>query len=190
MKELISHIQTNLAQGKVDADKMQTMKECLNEAVERFKDSKLVQADIAPGRYLCHQDDEHDFVVMFLSWEKGAETPIHTHSCWGLETVIRGQLKVVEYDDNPVNPQETKTILAGVGDQIFQLPPKKDVHKVMNTYDGRTYSIHVYGRQMCNNLMFKPGQGYVPCSLETEDLNDVFDIFKMHPVGTTTMHAG
>jgi predicted metal-dependent enzyme (double-stranded beta helix superfamily) len=180
LKELIENIQATLSMSStIHVAEIQALKGWLEESVSRLVKTKLVDTAIPPGRYICHEDEEHSFVVMLMSWEKGFASPIHTHACWGMESVIRGELTIQEYDDDPKSPKKTNTLIAKVGDLLYQMPPKKDVHSVENSFDGETLSLHVYGRNMCDNKIFKEDEGFVASTLETKNPDGIFDIWTL-----------
>lgn len=172
MQQLVQSIKAQLAQAPIDLPLVLAMQKELVASIPRIAQSPLAKSDLDPGRYLCYEDQELGFVAMLMVWGANQSTPIHDHGCWGVESVLTGELKVTTYDNNEVDPQPLSECVAKPAQAIYQLPPAIDIHKIANESSTVARSLHIYGKSMCKNRMFVEGQGYVPCELETIDLPD------------------
>jgi predicted metal-dependent enzyme (double-stranded beta helix superfamily) len=107
------------------------------------------------ARHLLHRDLHNRFVVLALVWQPGQGTPIHDHRCWGLMGMVQNQLEIVNYErlDDGSRPghaelRETDGIDACAGATAYILPPYQEIHKIGNTTDQTSISIHIYGRDI------------------------------------------
>jgi predicted metal-dependent enzyme (double-stranded beta helix superfamily) len=105
------------------------------------------------GRNLLNQDPIFGFVVVAMVWPPKEGTPIHDHGTWGVVGVADGMLNVTNYirhDDGsqPGNASLTQlgTISARARDLTHVMPPDEDIHKVWNSTNEKSISIHTYGK--------------------------------------------
>ncbi len=100
------------------------------------------------GRHLLYEDPCSGCVVIAMAWPAGADSQPHDHGTWGVVGVLEGQLELTEYDvsDDGGGLKETGKVQAGPGDVAYVVPPHKDVHRMRNTSDSTTVTVHVYGK--------------------------------------------
>lgn len=104
-----------------------------------------------PNRYkqhILHVEPDSSFSIVSLVWLPGQETPIHDHVSWCVVGVHEGEeseerFAVVESNgDKHLKLEGTGTNPEG---QVVWLSPPGDIHRVTNTDNRTTISIHVYG---------------------------------------------
>ncbi|PHS24118.1 MAG: cysteine dioxygenase [Robiginitomaculum sp.] len=109
-------------------------------------------------QYLLYCDPEARFCVVSFVWEPGQETPIHNHMVWGLLGQLRGRETSTDYDRNM---HQTGEAILKPGDVAAVSPTIGDIHKVRNSDDGISVSIHVYGADIgkVERAVFDPESG-------------------------------
>lgn len=119
-------------------------------------------------RHLLHRDPENRFVVLALVWLPGQMTPIHDHSCWGVMGIVENSLEEVCYDrlDDGSRPdfaelEQSRGTDVGRGSVAYLLPPFEEIHRIGNTSNKPTISLHVYGRDLDEVNVFDPVTGKV-----------------------------
>ncbi|MFZ9407157.1 MAG: cysteine dioxygenase [Burkholderiaceae bacterium] len=118
-------------------------------ADDRWLPAEYQQAqDGAYRQYLLHCDPLERFSVVSFVWGRGARTPIHNHTVWGLIGMLRGAEQCREYEPRPgdqVAPQGLEhTLRQGMIEAVS--PTVGDWHVVANALPDRpSISIHVYG---------------------------------------------
>lgn len=119
-------------------------------------------------RHLLHRDAQNRFVVLALVWQPGQMTPIHDHSCWGVMGMIENSLEEVCFDrlDDGKRPdfaelQQSRVTDVGRGSVAYLLPPYEEIHRIGNTSDRPTISLHVYGRDLDEVNVFDQATGKV-----------------------------
>ena len=119
-------------------------------------------------RHLLHRDPQNRFVVLVLVWMPGQMTPIHDHSCWGVMGIVENTLDEVTFDrlDDGKRPdfaelQQTRVTAVGEGTVAHLLPPYEEIHRIGNTSDRPTISLHVYGRDLDEVNVFDQATGKV-----------------------------
>jgi predicted metal-dependent enzyme (double-stranded beta helix superfamily) len=99
-------------------------------------------------QYLLHCDGQQRFSVVSFVWGPGQSTPIHDHTVWGLNGVLRGAELNEKFsrDQNGDLVATGRTQRLGPGAISAVSPTIGDVHRVSNAYQDRSsISIHVYG---------------------------------------------
>ncbi|RKE98327.1 cysteine dioxygenase [Ichthyenterobacterium magnum] len=90
---------------------------------------------------------ESDFELILLCWEAGQETPIHCHGgeeCW--VNVLQGEVEEVFYskgENDELVKNGTRKLCANESSYINDLI---GLHKLKNSYKGRTISLHLYAK--------------------------------------------
>jgi len=119
-------------------------------------------------RHLLHRDPENRFVVLALVWMPGQMTPIHDHSCWGVMGIVENSLEEVCYDrlddgsrTDFAELEQSRGTDVGRGSVAYLLPPFEEIHRIGNTTDKPTISLHVYGRDLDEVNVFDPVTGKV-----------------------------
>ncbi|HEB52607.1 MAG TPA: hypothetical protein ENI87_05045 [bacterium] len=119
-------------------------------------------------RHLLHKDPQNRFIVLSLVWQPGQVTPIHDHACWGVMGLVDGTLEEICYDrlDDGSRPdycelEQTRGTDVGKGGVAYLLPPYEEIHRIGNTTDRPTISLHVYGRDLDEINVFDPVTGRV-----------------------------
>ena len=119
-------------------------------------------------RHLLHRDPQNRFVELALVWMPGQMTPIHDHSCWGVMGLIQNSLEEVCYDRlddgkraDYAEIEQSRGTDVGQGGVAYLLPPYEEIHRIGNTSDKPTISLHVYGRDLDEVNVFDPVSGKV-----------------------------
>lgn len=134
-------------------------------------------------RHLLHKDPQNRFIILSLVWQPGQTTPIHDHSCWGVMGIIDNTLEEVAYnrlDDGSRSEyceiEESSVKQLGKGDVSYLLPPYEEIHRIGNTSDKPTISLHVYGRDLDEINVFDQATGKVSAmriKFYSPDMGDV-----------------
>jgi predicted metal-dependent enzyme (double-stranded beta helix superfamily) len=98
------------------------------------------------AQYLLHCDPLERFSMVSFVWGPGQRTPVHNHTVWGLVGVLRGTEQSEPYelcDGVPYQAGETLVMTRGEIDAVS--PALGDWHRVTNSSDRVSISIHVYG---------------------------------------------
>jgi predicted metal-dependent enzyme (double-stranded beta helix superfamily) len=166
MRSMIDEIRNLLRDGAVDGQQIHQIQEVVMDALPQMV-QKLAARDYDPGRYLLYKDPDYGFVVMMLVWNRGQATPIHAHGTWGVEAVIKNKVRVTSYACDECHAREVGSVVLPTGAVAYVLPPDADVHKVEHFGDGQAITVHVYGKELLENLVFVPGEGFkgVKCSV-------------------------
>lgn len=119
-------------------------------------------------RHLLHRDPNNRFVVLSLVWMPGQATPIHDHSCWGVMGIVANSLEEVCFDRlddggraDFAELQQSRVTDVGRGSVAYLLPPYEEIHRIGNTSDRPTISLHVYGRDLDEVNVFDQVTGKV-----------------------------
>lgn len=119
-------------------------------------------------RHLLHRDPKNRFVVLSLVWMPGQMTPIHDHACWGVMGLIQNSLEEICYDrlDDGSRPEfaeleQSRGTDVGQGGVAYLLPPYEEIHRIGNTSNRPTISLHVYGRDLDEINVFDQVTGKV-----------------------------
>ena len=174
MKELIGAIREVLKRGEVDELGIHEIQDAAVRNVPLLQ-RELCCRDYEPGRYLLYKDPNHGFVVMMLVWNKGQVTPIHGHGVWGVEAVVRNYVRVTNYTACNTSPKEIGSVVLPPGSVAYVLPPDADVHTVAQYGEEAAITVHIYGRELIENLVFIPGEGFKPVSVVAKQLQIDFD---------------
>ncbi len=119
-------------------------------------------------RHLLHRDVKNRFVVLALVWQPGQATPIHDHSCWGVMGILQNSLEEICFDrlDDGKRPdfaelEQSRGTDVGRGSVAYLLPPYEEIHRIGNTSNAPTISLHVYGRDLDEVNVFDQATGKV-----------------------------
>lgn len=186
MKQMIDQIrrvlQASIAEGRsamLDGSEIHEIQEVVTESLPTMA-SHLASRDYEPGRYLLYKDPDFGFVVMMLVWNRGQATPIHAHGTWGVEAVIKNKVRVTSYSCDDHEAREMGSVVLPTGAVAYVLPPDADIHKVEHFGDGQAITVHIYGKELVENMVFVPGQGFrgMPVSVNKlpDDLNWFSDV--------------
>lgn len=174
MKLMIDEIKRVLKSGVVEGPQIHQIQEVVMDSLPEMI-SKLAQRDYEPGRYLLYKDPEFHFVVMMLVWNRGQSTPIHAHGTWGVEAVVKNCVRVTSYLCQDCDAREVGSVVLPTGAVAYVLPPDADVHKVEHFGEEQAITVHIYGKELLENQVFIPGEGFkgIPCSVKClpEDLD-------------------
>jgi predicted metal-dependent enzyme (double-stranded beta helix superfamily) len=167
MRAMIDEIRRVLQAGTVEGATIHEIQEVVMDSLPAMVD-RLAARSYEPGRYLLYKDQDFGFVVMMLVWAPGQATPIHAHGTWGVEAVIKNHVRVTSYACDTNEAKEVGSVVLPVGSVAYVLPPDADVHKVEHYGGEQAITVHVYGKELLENLVFIPGQGFkgMPCSLK------------------------
>lgn len=115
-------------------------------------------------RRLVYVDPDQRYSVMAMTWKPGQRTKLHDHDgLWVVESVLRGELTVDDYDHDGVDGSLHQFRLAHTlslkpGEFGSRMPPKEH-HVVKNLSSKDTVSIHVFGGLMERCCVFEPARG-------------------------------
>ena len=104
-----------------------------------------------PDRYkqhILHVEPDGSFSIVSLVWLPGQETAIHDHVSWCVVGVHEGEESEERFTVVEDNGESYLTLEAtGTNPEglVVWLSPPGDIHRVTNTDDETTISIHVYG---------------------------------------------
>jgi predicted metal-dependent enzyme (double-stranded beta helix superfamily) len=127
------------------------------------------------GRYLLYKDSDFGFVIMMLVWKPQQSTPIHGHGIWGIEAVLKNYVRVTNYTNCNKEPKEIGSVILPPGAVAYVLPPDADVHRVSHYGKEPAITIHIYGKELTQNLVFKPGTGFHAVDVTARELEFDFD---------------
>ncbi|HEY7144461.1 MAG TPA: cysteine dioxygenase family protein [Streptosporangiaceae bacterium] len=95
---------------------------------------------------VLHAEPDGSFSVCSLVWRPGQQTPIHDHVTWCVLAVLQGSEheELYELRDNGtcLAPAGRSENLPG---QVSAFAPPGDIHRVRNSSDQVSISLHVYG---------------------------------------------
>ena len=96
--------------------------------------------------HLLHAEPGGSFSIVAMVWLPGQVTPVHDHVTWCVFGVLQG----VEYEELFSLSGDGRGLLrAGDSEnragEVSGFAPPGDIHRVRNTGDGVTISLHVYG---------------------------------------------
>jgi predicted metal-dependent enzyme (double-stranded beta helix superfamily) len=102
-----------------------------------------------PAGYRCHlmhAEPDGSFSIVAMVWLPGQVTSIHDHVTWCVFGVLAG----VEHEELfTLAGDGRRLIRVGSADnrtgEVSGFAPPGDIHRVRNTGDGVTISLHVYG---------------------------------------------
>ena len=101
------------------------------------------------AQHVVHVHPEGKYSIVSLVWLPGQTTPIHDHVCWCVVGVLRGQEHEVNYELHGEPDAHWLSVRHEqwhpVGDVCCLVPPLNDIHRVENSTDITSISIHVYG---------------------------------------------
>ena len=99
-------------------------------------------------QHILHVEPDGSFSVVCLVWLPHQVTPIHDHVSWCVVGVHEGE-EAEERFRVGGDSGESHLELEGTGVNpeglVVWLSPPGDIHRVRNTGDGKTISLHVYG---------------------------------------------
>jgi 3-mercaptopropionate dioxygenase len=176
MKVMIEEIRSLLRGGEIDAEQIRQIQEVVMDSMEAMVD-RVSSRDFEPGRYLLYKDADFGFVVMMLVWAQGQATPIHAHGTWGVEAVIKNRVRVTSYCCDTLVAKELGSVVLPPGSVAYVLPPDADVHKVEHFGDAQAITIHVYGKELLENLVFVHGVGFKGMTCSVKNLPPDLDWF-------------
>ena len=110
------------------------------------------------ARLLAAAPDE-SWTIVAVAFPPGATTPVHDHHTWGLVGVVRGSETEERYErlDDGTRPGfarlrhvDTAENRAGAISHI--VPPTLEIHRIHNSSEIATCSIHVYGGNLAKMI--------------------------------------
>jgi 3-mercaptopropionate dioxygenase len=102
-----------------------------------------------PAGYRCHlmhAEPDGSFSIVAMVWLPGQVTSIHDHVTWCVFGVLAG----VEHEELFTLADDSRRLIrVGSADnrtgEVSGFAPPGDIHRVRNTGEGVTISLHVYG---------------------------------------------
>lgn len=149
MDVLIDSIRSTVRSGPASEDAASS--------VARVLEDWLATNPTVPGQYrrsdpdnyvqhVVHAEPDGSFSVVALVWLPGQRTNIHDHVSWCVTGVCEGEEREERYelrgDDSCVVPVAEVTNPVGT---VCGFAPPGDIHRVRNSGDALTISLHVYG---------------------------------------------
>ena len=140
-----------VARGKTEAEIGEAVAEIVGNYIGR---SDLLHPENREGdpddyrQHVIHVEDDGSFSIVCLVWLPGQVTAIHDHVSWCVVGVHEGEeteerFRIEEIDGESVLVPDGGAV-APEGDVVWLSPPG-DIHRVRNSGDEKTISIHVYG---------------------------------------------
>jgi predicted metal-dependent enzyme (double-stranded beta helix superfamily) len=189
MRQMIEEIRQVLRRGEVEGPTIHEIQELVIESLPVMV-QRLGKRDYEPGRYLLYRDSDFGFVVMMLVWDRGQSTPIHAHGTWGVEAVIKNTVRVTSFACDCTEAREVGSVVLPTGAVAYVLPPDADIHKVEHFGEGQAITVHIYGKELIENLVFIPGEGFKGVPAVLNKLPDDLDWFGGIPwANEKTPHA-
>lgn len=83
--------------------------------------------------------------LVLICWEKEQQSPIHNHNLTEAWTyILKGELTEEIYVENKENPSIENTVILSQGDISSIKEKDHKVHRLLNSYNGRSVSLHLY----------------------------------------------
>lgn len=105
------------------------------------------------GVHLLHEEQDHSLAVFVMSWLPNRGTLAHNHKTWAVVVGLHGHEQETEWErlDDGSTPGFAKLRKAGervmtAGEVAACMPD--DIHAVWNVGEGRSMSLHTYGRHI------------------------------------------
>ncbi|MFI6595060.1 cysteine dioxygenase [Nonomuraea sp. NPDC050536] len=103
----------------------------------------------AQGSHLLHVEPDGTFSMVAIVWRPGQETRIHDHVTWCVFGVLQG----VEHEDLFTLAEDGSSLVeAGVNANLTRevsgFAPPGDIHRLRNTSEETTISLHIYGTDL------------------------------------------
>ena len=181
MRNMIAEIRDLLNERAIGSQEIHQLQESVMNALPIMV-SKLAGRDYEPGRYMLYKDPDFGFVIMMLVWNQGQATPIHAHGTWGIEAVIKNKVRVTSYACDEMQAREVGSVVLPTGAVAYVLPPDADIHKVEHFGDGQAITVHIYGKELIENQVFFPGEGFKGVKCVTKETPSDLEWFM--PVGS------
>ena len=159
MCPLVASIRKILETGPVCKSRLLSILNITKDYLPNLKHS-LQSLNVCPGRYLLYKDPDYGFVIMMLVWAPGDSTPIHAHGTWGVEAVIKRSVRITTFSACPNQPIPIDSQDFPEGSLAYVMPPDEDVHTVSNTGVDHAVTVHIYGQELTENIVFTPGHGF------------------------------
>ncbi len=116
--------------------------------------------DDAYGRNLVYRDPDFGFIVVVMVWPVGADSPIHDHGTWCCLGVLEGTVEVTTFERQEGGGiRKVVRTECGAGTVCSILPPRGDIHRVCNPFESPALTLHTYGTERRNCLVFDPETG-------------------------------
>lgn len=99
-------------------------------------------------QYILHIEEDGSFSIVSLVWLPAQVTAVHDHVSWCVVGVHQGEETEERFAVVASNGESHLKINGtGIAPQgaIVWLSPPGDIHRVSNSSEGKTISIHVYG---------------------------------------------
>lgn len=158
LNSLISAVRGVVQRGMPDADTAEAVAQELSDylAARSPIPEQYRQAD--PDRYiqhLIHTEADGSFSIVALVWLPGQSTPVHDHLAWCVTGVAEGQEHEQRYELHGQHSAEphlvgTEQVTNQLGD-VSALAPPGDIHRVTNSSDSLTVSLHIYGADIATH---------------------------------------
>ncbi|MEU6173671.1 cysteine dioxygenase family protein [Streptantibioticus parmotrematis] len=99
-------------------------------------------------QHVIHTEPDGSFSVVALVWLPGQRTPVHDHVAWCVSGVYEGEEHEERFE---LRGSGDASRLVPIGESVqprgavSALAPPGDIHRVSNSSDSLTVSLHVYG---------------------------------------------
>ncbi len=105
------------------------------------------------GLHMLHEEEDHTNSVFLFSWLPNRGTPVHDHRTWGVVVGLDGEQTETFYKRLDDRSKAGFAELERTGEQKLTLDVVSsflgnDVHRVWNTGDRTTLSLHSYGKHV------------------------------------------
>lgn len=99
-------------------------------------------------QHTVHVEEDGSFSIACLVWLPGQVTPIHDHVSWCVVGVHEGEETEERFRIEKINGESVLVPDGGSvapEGNVVRLSPPGDIHRVRNSGNDKTISIHVYG---------------------------------------------
>lgn len=114
-----------------------------NWLAEKYRQPKPGQAF---SQYPLYVAPDGSYCITAVAFAPGASTAVHDHRIWGVVGIYEGMEEQELYKfDRQKKLNKVGHLISLPGDCSYLLPPYDEIHRVTNTGDKPSVSIHVYG---------------------------------------------
>lgn len=117
------------------------------------------------ARHLVYRSDNSGCCIVAMSWGPGQGTPVHDHDgTWCVECCLEGRLEIVQYEIEGTETEQDETLYklgrrqsqhVGPGAVGCLIPPFEH-HTILNPFEERAVTLHVYGKELMKSSCFVP----------------------------------
>lgn len=152
LRSLISSVRSAVTAESSSAATAEAVGRCLGEYLTEGHPIPECYRRADPDRYVqhvVHVESDGAFSVVALVWMPGQCTPIHDHVSWCVTGVAEGEEDEQRYELRDIDGGESRLVptehVVNAPGEVSALAPPGDIHRVRNSSDTLTVSLHIYG---------------------------------------------